>query len=822
MWNHGLTVSPFSHDTLVLIVNGNKINANKYVFEKLCPDFVQSYYDDKTQDNRHEIEINIPHLSNCDLVKEVFSIDGVTLTSKNALNILMIAQNLGISSLESCAINFLNGYMEETDSKLSRQNTPTKPTTNRSNKIEVDKNNSNTSQNSFPDIDEYLDNIMELETLFLNLCKDNMSNLINEVERFSTIFGCEEVCRTFIFSAVSRVKNMDEYLKFYNLYKNIKSDFTQKMVNELKHIFINYDYYNIHRQVINEVAFIVKYISDIDDIKFDIKLQNSTMPSILLTNEKLFHDKSQIIFSEDSDNIMPLFIIFKDDNLDTLIEQYGYYITQNYIFVNNHSDNHRNPFYYLKNTSNLLEYAAFFGAEKCFKYIYSQHSYNEIIFNPKYAIAGGNYCVIKMVEDMGFDLSQYWKDAIFFKHIEVFEWIITHKLKNTDFDEKNITIIAFIYHNIGVINYLIKENIICDSFFYYTVLLKCTKLSDWFLNQEFINERNSINFKGSRGYTPLILAVCNNIPKLVEILLKHRWIITDAKYDNTYSAFQIACLLQNTKIIELFLKYGNENLMENLPNNLITPIEYGIQNRNIHMVRILFDHLKLHDLDPNVLGKCFFLFCLEGDEKYFNKILEYDDTNITYRMNGMTAIHAAVLNNHINIVKKLRFLHGNFVNQKDDVGQTPLHIAALNNCEEITTLFLKNDEIDVNIKDDNGETPLFSAIRSNSVNIAKLLLENGADFKIYNDDIIAPIHLTAKIGSVEMLELLLSYDPSQMLYKSGEGVLPIMYTINNPNYYIIKLILEKYPSELRNCLHYPNRKVEFIIQNYYFQKEKLY
>ncbi|XP_039276687.1 ankyrin-3-like [Nilaparvata lugens] len=97
------------------------------------------------------------------------------------------------------------------------------------------------------------------------------------------------------------------------------------------------------------------------------------------------------------------------------------------------------------------------------------------------------------------------------------------------------------------------------------------------------------------------------------------------------------------------------------------------------------------------------------------------------------ALHLAVKENNVNIVKCLLEFPGININQVSANMGTPLHIAAEENRVEIARLLLKHGA-DVNSIDlQKGQTPLHVAVKKSHVQIVELLLKQ-ADIDINKED----------------------------------------------------------------------------------------
>ena len=92
------------------------------------------------------------------------------------------------------------------------------------------------------------------------------------------------------------------------------------------------------------------------------------------------------------------------------------------------------------------------------------------------------------------------------------------------------------------------------------------------------------------------------------------------------------------------------------------------------------------------------------------------------------------------------------------MGRNLLHAAAEGGNSSIVRSMLSYD-IDINSKDESSVTPLIIAVKHNHVEVVKCLLQKGADISLTTESKERnALHIASQHGSVEAMEMLLSYD----------------------------------------------------------------
>ena len=118
--------------------------------------------------------------------------------------------------------------------------------------------------------------------------------------------------------------------------------------------------------------------------------------------------------------------------------------------------------------------------------------------------------------------------------------------------------------------------------------------------------------------------------------------------------------------------------------------------------------------------------------------------------NGMTALHHAARNGHIEVVRLL-LDSGATVDAREQVGITPLSLAASRGHAVVIQLLSERGG-DVNARSSTSWTPLHTVFDEKA---AKALIERGADVNASGNDGRTPLHTAAIWSRVEVMRVLL-------------------------------------------------------------------
>ena len=117
-----------------------------------------------------------------------------------------------------------------------------------------------------------------------------------------------------------------------------------------------------------------------------------------------------------------------------------------------------------------------------------------------------------------------------------------------------------------------------------------------------------------------------------------------------------------------------------------------------------------------------------------------------------TALHRSICFGHKEVASLL-IERGADVNQRDADGFAPLDMAILCDRGDIAETLIQNGA-DINAADKIGYTALHFAIEDN-IKLVNLLIKHGASVNVGDNNLLRPLHLSAKMGHTEITQILI-------------------------------------------------------------------
>ena len=175
----------------------------------------------------------------------------------------------------------------------------------------------------------------------------------------------------------------------------------------------------------------------------------------------------------------------------------------------------------------------------------------------------------------------------------------------------------------------------------------------------------------------------------------------------------------------------------------------------------------LDDNDGLPVDEALIVACQNGHEKVARALVrEGAEANPSnhHKESGWTCLHFAASRGHDKVVSFLLSPDCGLrdCDYKDYVGNTPLHLCCAEGRTSTAAILLDNDA-HIDERNEAGDTPLSLAIWHNHAWVAGLLLGRGANKESINNSGFRPIHLAAHRGSAKALTVLLEKGPGLMV-----------------------------------------------------------
>ena len=318
-------------------------------------------------------------------------------------------------------------------------------------------------------------------------------------------------------------------------------------------------------------------------------------------------------------------------------------------------------------------------------------------------------------------------------------------------------------------------NKMAENYEVYDSEIYAKRFGDKVIKELVLNYGKDINQTGEEDIGGLYQAIKHNNIKAVKFFIENNANVEIATFDGT-TPLVLAIEENKPKIVELLIKEGKANIYGSYAGEEIDkyPIYCAVKNKNLNMIKILLNNNFDLKREPSILS-----YAIEnGDENIIKYLIEkgsdIDDTSI----NGISVLYDAVLNLNPKLVEYLlekgaiiekageTDVYGNIMmaavgskfNNSND--KFPVDLEALEksaeNSAKITEMII--GKADKNIINDSldGKTPLIIAVGNSYLETAKILIENGADVNSVDFEGWSALSYAVNNGDIEIAKLLLT------------------------------------------------------------------
>lgn len=317
----------------------------------------------------------------------------------------------------------------------------------------------------------------------------------------------------------------------------------------------------------------------------------------------------------------------------------------------------------------------------------------------------------------------------------------------------------------------------------------------------FIENNANVEIATFDGTTPLVLAIEENKPKIVELLIKEgKANVYGYYHGEDFEKYPIYCAVKNKNlnIIKILLN-NNFNLKE---ENYI--LSYAMENSDENIVKYLVEngadmysyeitalYQAVLNLNPKLveyfLDKGASIEKAGGTDVYGNIMMAAAGSKFN-NSNDKSPVDLTLLEKSAeNSAKITEMLIGkadkNIINDSLE-GKTPLIIAVGNSYIDTAKILIENGA-NINAVDIEGWSALSYAVNNGDIEIAKLLLENKAKIK---DELLIAIKSPIVESSINMMKLLID-NKANINYTDENGFNPLNIAIESGDMELTKFLI---------------------------------
>lgn len=314
-------------------------------------------------------------------------------------------------------------------------------------------------------------------------------------------------------------------------------------------------------------------------------------------------------------------------------------------------------------------------------------------------------------------------------------------------------------------------NKMAENYEVYDAEIYAKKYGDKIIKELVLNYGKDINQTGDEDIGGLYQAIKHNNIKAVKFFIENNANVEIATFDGT-TPLVLAIEENKPKIVELLIKEGKANIYGVYAKETEKyPIYCAIKNKNLNMIKILLNNNFDLKRESYILS-----YAMENsDENIIKYLVENGADMYSYEI---TALYQAVLNLNPKLVEYFldkgasiekaggTDVYGNIMmaaagskfnnsNDKSPVDLTLLEKSAENSAKITEMLIGKADK---NIINDSleGKTPLIIAVGNSYIDTAKILIENGTNINAVDIEGWSALSYAINNGDIEIAKLLLT------------------------------------------------------------------
>ncbi|OHT05850.1 hypothetical protein TRFO_26276 [Tritrichomonas foetus] len=472
-----------------------------------------------------------------------------------------------------------------------------------------------------------IDSLRELESSMMKLSSSSVSNVLQFCLNILPCVSLQTICRSILFCYAVRPSQAESYFIL-----------TQRLEKRINHPLFFQTMNSILDRPPPEFENEFKF--------FQTCLQEDRLlriPSV----------KNQLLAAIRHDDIATVKALTSESNFDFNKE-----------ISDAEKDKEFRTFVTIHPSTTLLEYSALYASYQVFKYLHSKGS-NMTDNIPLFAVAGGNFEIVKFCEEECCLFDDTPILAVKFHRWDIFEWLVDKQLE--DYTHQHIFEVCLQFSNFKTLLKIVKRKKGKSE----KMLMKATKYDNFLLykflfkqdDKEQLKRKFTMIKQPNGGFLPIHYAVLNQNIRFVKFLIENspeqvndyttRDKFEPKKDPRLLAPIHFACKVGNLLIVRLLLQSKRVNVNEGAKGINKTPLHYAAKHGHLDIVEYL---LKKRKVDVN---------CQTTDRL-------------------LTPLHFACMKGNVDVVKALLNKRGIKPNLRNKDSRTPQQLTAN---QEIIRLF---------------------------------------------------------------------------------------------------------------------------------------
>jgi ankyrin repeat protein len=284
-----------------------------------------------------------------------------------------------------------------------------------------------------------------------------------------------------------------------------------------------------------------------------------------------------------------------------------------------------------------------------------------------------------------------------------------------------------------------------------------------------------LNAKDKYGNSALHVCVCNGSVDMVKFLVKEKGMDVNAKGVGGLTTLDLAVGIPSSEeVIDFLASKGAERSNAKIIEGTIR--KFALKERDTGILKFLKDNGLLEgSYFSNYGGGMLLHILVKADvrDKAFLELVIGECKGVLDKKdaNNKTALLVAVEKNNKDMTELL-IAHGANVNVQNDDGDTALHLAVDNNYLDLVRLLVNVNGIDFDVRNNDGDIVLHSAVEGDDIVTIELLLTKGANVKVEGKNGNTALHLASAKGKIDVVEVLLAHG-ADVNAKNDGGLTPL-------------------------------------------------